>query len=205
VGQISGPMLNPEGKHLKNGFNVHCKFLEAINFGRRVAKAKFPKNYVLGIEKFKSSLKKENAKNKSDGDILEREADPIPFDLYRFMCESAVNSGNAFWWLFSILQWSCLARCQNIDDLTFRNLSLGSDSIIVKFDATKMDKTGEKCSPENCYANVYMSLENSAWSKENKSFIFINPGAKQGSTASRCTDFIQSWVKQHYEVIVSFM
>lgn len=219
AGQITGPMLNSEGKHLKNGFDVHRKFLESIDFGRRVAKAKFPKNYVLDIEKFKSGLKKENAKNKSDGDILEREADPIPFDLYRFMCESAINSGNAFWWLFSILQWSCLGRCQNIDDLTFRNLSLGSDSIIVKFDATKMDKTGDKCSPKNCYANpldfilcintalaVYLSLEkNSTWSKENKSFLFINPGAKQGSAASRYTDSIQSWVNQNYERIASFM
>jgi len=61
---------------------------------------------VLDIEKFKSGLKKENAKNKSDGDILEHEVDPIPFDLYRFMCKSAVKSGNAFWWLFSIIQCS---------------------------------------------------------------------------------------------------
>mmetsp|Transcript_12665 Transcript_12665/g.23742 ORF Transcript_12665/g.23742 Transcript_12665/m.23742 type:complete len:121 (-) Transcript_12665:1019-1381(-) len=103
------------------------------------------------------------------------------------MCESAVNYGNAFMWLFSILQWSCLSRCQNIDDLTFRNFSLGSDSIIIKFDATKMDKVGEKCSPKNCYANpvdhvlclntalaVYLSLQNSSWCKDNKSFLFMD-------------------------------
>jgi len=83
-GQIAGPVINAEGKQLKNSFDVHRKFLEAIDFGRqRVAKANFPKNYVLEIvEKFKSGLKKENAKSKADGDVLECEADPIPSTFF---------------------------------------------------------------------------------------------------------------------------
>ena len=81
-----------------------------------------------------------------------------------------------------------------------------------------MDKTGETCCPKNCYANpldfvlcintamaVYLCLENSSWSEKNRSFLFINPKAQKGSAASRYTDYIASWVKQHYERITTYM
>ena len=48
-----------------------------------------------------------------------------------------------------------MARSINIDNLRFNCFSLGSDSIIIEYWDTKADKTGEKTSPKNCYANPF--------------------------------------------------
>ena len=46
-----------------------------------------------------------------------------------------------------------MARSASIDCLAFHNISLGVDSIVIKYDETKADKAGEKLSEKNVYAN----------------------------------------------------
>ena len=46
-----------------------------------------------------------------------------------------------------------MARSISIDHLGFPNLKRGSDSIIVKYNESKNDKAGEKCSNKNINAN----------------------------------------------------
>ncbi len=101
------------------------------------------------------SLKVTTAEAKGQNQLDEQEADPIPLPLLRFMCKCAIVSGNAFLWVMALLQWNCMARSQNIDDMTFGMFSMGIDSIILQYNQTKTNKKGEKCSPKNCYANPF--------------------------------------------------
>jgi hypothetical protein len=48
-----------------------------------------------------------------------------------------------------------MARVQNIDNLSFASFSMGTDSIRVKYNQTKKDKTGQKTTSKNCYANPF--------------------------------------------------
>ena len=83
----------------------------------------------------------------------EKEADHITFPLYKQMCLKMMMSGNVFGWVFTIFQWNCMARSINIDNLRFNCLSIGKDSLVIKYWDTKKDKSGEKTSPKNCYGN----------------------------------------------------
>ena len=53
------------------------------------------------------------------------------------------------------MQWSCMARSISIDDLTFAQIALGTDSLVVEYIDSKADQKGEKTSPENCYTNPF--------------------------------------------------
>ena len=49
---------------LKNGFDLHMRFLEAIDYGQKIAKKRFPLNYSPEMEKFKKGLQSENVEAK---------------------------------------------------------------------------------------------------------------------------------------------
>ena len=66
-----------------------------------------------------------------------------------------MEAGDTFTWAFTVFQWNCMTRSIDIDELTFSQLSLGKDSLIVKYCNTKMDQAGEKTSPKNCYSNPF--------------------------------------------------
>ena len=46
-----------------------------------------------------------------------------------------------------------MARGSNIDPLTVHNFTLGTDSIICKYDDSKCDKSAERLAMKNVYAN----------------------------------------------------
>lgn len=48
-----------------------------------------------------------------------------------------------------------MGRSASIDPLALHNFRSGTDSIIIKFDNSKTDGTGERVKPKNCYANPY--------------------------------------------------
>ena len=52
------------GIKLKNGFDLHRKFLEAIYYGQNIAKKSFPLNYSPETEKCKKGLQSENGESK---------------------------------------------------------------------------------------------------------------------------------------------
>ena len=103
-----------------------------------------------------------------------------------------------FIWLFSLIQWSCISRCQNIDHLSFFHVSVKGGAMVIELDVTKVNKRGEKLPPKHCYDNsldyticiftemgVYFSLFNSICSYENQSFLSIKPRARDSSTSIR--------------------
>ncbi len=46
-----------------------------------------------------------------------------------------------------------MARSISINDLTFAQVSLGTDSLVVEYCDSKSDQKGERASPKNGYAN----------------------------------------------------
>ena len=48
-----------------------------------------------------------------------------------------------------------MARTINVDGFSFRNLTMGTDSIRVKYFRTKADQEGKKCQHKNIYANPF--------------------------------------------------
>ena len=38
-----------------------------------------------------------------------------------------------FLWDFTVMQWPCMARSISIDDLTFAQVALGTDSLVVEY------------------------------------------------------------------------
>ena len=147
----------------------------------------------------------------------ETSSDPIPPSIFNFMCESAVTAGDAFWWLFSLLQWECIGRCQNIDDLKHQNFKVEGDSVVVTFDRTKKDQSGAKCSPKHCYANpmdmnrclftaiaVYFCMHNLEWNG-NQEYVFIKVGASPGSAAQNYSERIKTWVKRNADRLIGYV
>ena len=55
-----GKIETENGIKLKNVFDLHRKFLEAIDYVRKIANKRFPLNCSLKTEKFKKALQSEN-------------------------------------------------------------------------------------------------------------------------------------------------
>lgn len=208
---------NTDGVPIQKGFDSHRKFFQALVYGCELTGNKFTDGYTLEIEKFRGALKKEKQLAKGSGEVEEKDSDPISFPLFMFMCDCAVKLGDPLWWAMGLLQWHCMARCQNIDNLKIRNFSVVDDAIVIKFFDTKMDKVGEKLSPKHCYANpsdfricvftalaCYFCMVNSEWTNK-RDYLFINDGASTGSAASNYTDRIKAWITLHVEKVQQFI
>jgi hypothetical protein len=112
------------------------------------------------MEKFLNAFKKECAKAKSEGNLDEREADPISWALVHIILKWALSENNIFMWVFSLLQWGCMARSISIGVLGFHNFRLGEDNIICRYDKHKSDQTGETAHDKHLFANPFDGLMN---------------------------------------------
>jgi hypothetical protein len=153
-----------EAKKKENGkFSSHehiRKYHDAILFGAEEAGVVLGEGYRSGMDIFLNSYKKELAKQRQKGNVDKQEADHISFSLYRLLRQWFLKTGNIFGWLFLVMQWNCMARSISIDCLGFHNLSCGVDSIKVKYDTNKSDRSGESCTEKNCYANPFDGCNN---------------------------------------------
>ena len=61
-------------------------------------------------------------------------------------------------WLFSVLQWNCMARSMNIGALAYQNFQTGDNYIKIRYDKTKSDQAGEKDRDKHVYANLFNPL-----------------------------------------------
>jgi hypothetical protein len=136
------------------------KYHDAILFGAEKAKERLPTDYYEEMEKFLNAFKKECAKAKAEGNLDEREADPISWGLFRIILGWALSENNVFVWVFSLLQWACMARSISIGVLAFHNFRLGEDNIICRYDKHKSDQTGETVHDKHLFANPFDGLVN---------------------------------------------
>jgi hypothetical protein len=115
------------------------KYHDAVLYGAESINERLPIEYFEEMEKFLNAFKKECAKAKSEGNLDEREADPIAWGLFRIILGWALSENNIFVWVFSLLQWGCMARSVSIGVLWFHNFRLGEDNIICRYDKHKSD------------------------------------------------------------------
>jgi hypothetical protein len=136
-------------------FDHRRKHCCSLKYGQKLANGLFNSKLTNLMADIIMGLKVANAELKHKGQVEENKADQIPPSLFEFMSKCVMNEGNALWWGMSVLQWSLMARVQNIDNLVFRSFSMGSDRINVKFNQTKMNQTGSKTTSKHCYANPF--------------------------------------------------
>jgi len=206
-----------DGKCVMLSFDSRRKVVDSLKFGRKQEKGKFNEDFANSISDLIKSIKLNNQEAKSNGQLEESDADAIPFTLFTYLCQYAVQTGNSFLWSMALLQWNCMSRSQNIDDLKFSNFSLCEDSIVIQFDRTKMDKEGKKTTPKHTYANpnqfeiclftalgFYFMELNATWCIQ-REYLFINVGASAGSAAANYCAFIMKWAKQKKDKIMNFI
>jgi hypothetical protein len=169
------------------------------------------------MNKYVHSFRKEHANAKKNGETEEKEADPLVWALYRLICQWAINEGNMLLWTWTTLQWACMSRSNNIEALSLHNFTLGEDNIKVKYDKTKADQTGEKCTPKHLYANpfdpfvcVFLSL--GLWfclesaSFEHTTSLFKRRGdEKEGNAAKRYWTALSCLLKRMMHIVKNFV
>ena len=72
------------------------KYNDAIKWGAGVAEQRLPTEYYEKIDKFMAAYKKEHAGAKKEGNVDEREADPINGNLFTLICKWAVEEMGSF-------------------------------------------------------------------------------------------------------------
>lgn len=147
-----------DGNHTYYSYVNLRKYVDAVKFAASREKHALAPIFYLQLKEHLDTCKKENTQKRAEGKVEEKEADPISFPLMLEICKWAVQLGWVTVWAFSVLQWHCMARSINIGALTFQNLGIGKDSIVVKFNSTKKDQTGEKVTPKNCFSNPFNYL-----------------------------------------------
>jgi hypothetical protein len=93
----------PNGK--TSSFSHIRKYHDAILYGVEKVKERLPTEYFEEIEKFLIAFRKECTKAKLEGNLDEREADPISWGLFRIILGWALSENKIFVWVFSLLQW----------------------------------------------------------------------------------------------------
>ena len=85
------------------------KYWDCVQYGAKEAGAQLPVSFYAEKDKFLQAYKKRVAKEKGEGNVDEREANPIPWGLFVLICTWSVTEGNMFLWVWSILQWNLMA------------------------------------------------------------------------------------------------
>lgn len=152
---LSGHKKKYAGGTMHYKFDHLRKYHDAILKCADIAGKQLPSNYRSEMKAYLLLLKKEKTEANAKGQTENKEADPINFSLYEYLCQWAIESGNIFLWTFTVVQWNMMGRSINVDPLGFHNLSRagGSDNLMFLFDSNKRDKTGENTTPKTCYGN----------------------------------------------------
>ena len=206
--------LKPNGK-IKGHQDVR-KYKDAIMWGANVAGERLPVSFFVEMDQYLASYKKIFIKAKKQGEVDEKEADPIPVSLYQMILKWSIEENNIFCWFWSLAQWTCMGRCASIDPLAFHNFKIAQDSIVCKYDDSKADKSGDHLSEKNIYANpfewtqcfwtgmgVYCALECQRLAEHER--LFLSPGVSEGAAALRYCEQLHSIVSTHETEVLNQM
>ena len=190
------------------------KYKDAILWGAMIAGERLPTKFYEEMDKYLASYKKLVIDAKKKGLVDETSADPITMTLYQAILKWAVEANNVFVWFWTLAQWNCMARCASIDPLAFHNFKLGQDSIICKYDDQKADKTGEKLSEKNIYANphdwtmcfwtglrIYVAINCDALASHER--LFLRENVKEGSASKRYCEQLLTLVDNHQAEVMA--
>ena len=204
-----------KNKKLKGYTNIR-KYHNAIVWGATVLKTPLPAMYYDEIVPFLAAYKKEHASNKKKGNVDEQEADPISMSLFQKICHWALETGNVFLWVWVLLQWHAIGRSITIDPTSFHHFTLGLDNIVLKYEDSKADKEGKRCSEKHMYDNpykpeislnlalaVYFCLNVEKLSKHE--MLFLEKNAKSGSAANRFQRQLLSLLERYSEQVRNYI
>ena len=110
-----------------------------------------------------------------------------------------------------------MARCASIDPLGFHNFRVSAqDSLGCKYDDQKADKSGERLSEKNIYANpfewtqcwwtglgIYAALNVRQLAAHER--LFLAPGVEEGAASSRYSEQLMSIVGDHRDEVMALM
>jgi hypothetical protein len=192
------------------------KYRDAILWGAEKADQTLPTNFRPQMKRFLESYLKETKKAKQNNMLDEEESDPIPFGLYRKICSWSIKERELHVWVFTVVQWNCIARSVSIDQLGFHNLSAGEDSIRVTYDMTKMDQGGKNVCPKNVFANphdpaisfhyalgVWLSLIKDKLEVSEK--FFSSGNAEQGQASQNYNKALVKLLKKRNDEVAEFV
>jgi hypothetical protein len=201
---LASEEVNKDGKLV--GYDQLRKFRDAVLWGSKIAGQLLPSDFFTKSETYLIAFRRKFAQAKKVGNVEEQATDPIPIPVYRFLLRRSIETNNIFAWTWTLLQWNCMARSASIDCLGFHNFSLGTDSLVVKYDDSKADKAGEKLSEKNLYANpldwtmcpwlglgVYFCV-NCGNLGENER-LFLKHGRKEGISSTKYNEQMSSLVR----------
>ena len=192
------------------------KYRDSVLWGAKVSGERMPSQFYESMDTYLSAYKKKFASAKKQGNVDGYSTDPIPIAVYRLLLQRSIETNNIFSWIWTLLQWNCMARSASIDCLCFHNFSLGQDSIVIKYDETKADKAGEKLSEKNVYSNpldwrmctwlafgVYCSLFSGNLTTSER--LFLKRGTKEGTASCKYHEQILGLVKGNEAAIMTHM
>ena len=210
------------GTKQKDGDTIYThshmrKVHDAILFGARTVKQVLSTSYYSEMDSFLNSFKKECADGRSRGNVDAKSSDPISFSLYRLILTWAIEKGNIFVWVWTILQWNLMARSISIDPLALHNMAISEDHFVIRHDSTKSDKEGEKIHNKAVYCNpldpilcpgvslgIWLSLNQDTF-RDNSERIFIRRGACVGSAAHRYCEQLLMIMKAYWGIVQTYI
>ena len=72
-------------------FDSRRKVVDSLKFGRKQEKGKFNEDFANSISDLIKSIKLNNQEAKSNGQPEESDADAIPFTLFTYLCQCAIQ------------------------------------------------------------------------------------------------------------------
>jgi len=80
----------------------------------------------------------------------------MQFGLYAELAMRFLHKGDLFSWLYLLLQWNLMSRCESVRTVAYKHLTLVDDSIAIDIPLSKTDQdaaTSNIRGPKHVYAN----------------------------------------------------
>lgn len=87
--------------------------------------------------------------NERCGECDETDSEPISQDLYKKICQWAIEDGNVFLWAWVVVQWNLMVRATPTTKIEIERMMAVDDAILVHFRDCKTGIVSRKF----CYAN----------------------------------------------------
>jgi hypothetical protein len=184
----------------------------AILWGSKVVEQRgMPQTFFEKKDIYLEAYRKKFVAKKKAGNVNQYATDPILMPVYQLLLKCSIETNNVFSWFWTLSQWNFMARSASIDPLAF-----GVNSIIGKYDNSKVDKIGERLSEKNIYANpfnwkmcwwtgmgVYCSVYAEALGQHEQ--LFLRPSVKDGTAATKYCEQMLGIVGDHEDEIMGLM
>jgi hypothetical protein len=128
----------------------------------------------------------------------------------------ALAQGFIFIWVYSVLQWNCMARSINVGVLAFHNFRISGDAIVCRYDKTKTDQAGQNTHPKHLYANpndplvcshlalaVYLATEDARF--EETELFFQNPLDCDNTGSARYCSQLTALIQANWERVKAYL